>query len=926
MAGPSEVQATYISQRSADVILSDIRPVKLNVEALRSINVLLDEFLYNILAAARSLATSQLRAGLNKVLPTTLGKEALLEAEMEMRAYVERTGASNASLAVEEQGKEFNLQWAFELIRLKCQAYSTLSDSDEDPQAEARLAERIGKAIPDVSPPKGTLVAPAALYLTAIIESVCEHVLSNVGKVATRDSSRTTATMQDLFVALCEDDSIYGLFKTMKVYDHIENLTKSTKPRRRSHSRPGDHNRTLSQASSPGQAAPPLLRTRMSSESSLSTAVTKNPGTLDSRSSFDKTRAMKMFTNNRTSSDRGGNGSLHEGRGSHKRSDSVLSDATKQVIAAYEADDASSDAEFDDMMRSGSTMKVSLTPDRLKSMEVYNKEKGLRKRAVRQSDSRNSLRTEEKIVEETPNVKPKPSRSRQSSIVSTPPVSMSATRIRSFSAAMPPQDMNSHARTPFAAKASMLPPPPPPPLPPSLVSTRGRTMPPVSSLSKHATRHTSRNSIDLDDEDSDFAPPSPLRQTAPVSAGARDLIDFLAKGPPDMGPPPIGMLDTPKKSGRLQRMISKLSLKDGDGKRNSNGSPNSSKGSRTAPSIPTSPVYPRPVPPRIIPAPISPPESSDESSLVDQDPTPAPTPARPRKTSSARKAVPIISKPEPPMPVADFAAQTTPKASSSTASRTISKSTTPARSQVNGHVSQTSIKDKDTSRSETPVRPDVPAITVPVSPPERGSSNNAVVDMAKAPEPTSPAKDTAGHARDMHRLMAHATNADECRLLVDMFLIRSGLHPDVASDHQTHYPSPPSDAHQPLPIAVESELEQSLVELFLGSLIDEEEEESFTPGSTTIASFTPGSCSDSDAKPVTLPVSPPDTPLAHVCSSDVPPEGYRKPYSAGALGAHPSGPVPPGVHNPSQKVYIPNDLVTTLAESSDTTVPASIRI
>lgn len=42
------------------------------------------------------------------------------------------------------------------------------------------------------------------------------HILSNVGRVATRDSSRTTASSQDLFVALCEDDSMYTLFKTMK--------------------------------------------------------------------------------------------------------------------------------------------------------------------------------------------------------------------------------------------------------------------------------------------------------------------------------------------------------------------------------------------------------------------------------------------------------------------------------------------------------------------------------------------------------------------------------------------------------------------------------------------------------------------------------------------------------------------------------------
>lgn len=57
-------------------------------------------------------------------------------------------------------------------MRLKCQAYSTLSDSDEDPQAESRLVDRLGKSVNGATPPKATLVAPAALYLTAILEYV----------------------------------------------------------------------------------------------------------------------------------------------------------------------------------------------------------------------------------------------------------------------------------------------------------------------------------------------------------------------------------------------------------------------------------------------------------------------------------------------------------------------------------------------------------------------------------------------------------------------------------------------------------------------------------------------------------------------------------------------------------------------------------
>lgn len=56
------------------------------------------------------------------------------------------------------------------------------------------------------------------LLLTFVISTsiTVRHILSNVGRVIARDSSRANATVNDLFVALCEDDSIYGLFKNMK--------------------------------------------------------------------------------------------------------------------------------------------------------------------------------------------------------------------------------------------------------------------------------------------------------------------------------------------------------------------------------------------------------------------------------------------------------------------------------------------------------------------------------------------------------------------------------------------------------------------------------------------------------------------------------------------------------------------------------------
>lgn len=49
-----------------------------------------------------------------------------------------------------------------------------------------------------------------------VLTSPSRRTLSKVSRVAARDSSRALATVQDLFVALCEDHTIYGTFRSMK--------------------------------------------------------------------------------------------------------------------------------------------------------------------------------------------------------------------------------------------------------------------------------------------------------------------------------------------------------------------------------------------------------------------------------------------------------------------------------------------------------------------------------------------------------------------------------------------------------------------------------------------------------------------------------------------------------------------------------------
>lgn len=91
--------------------MSDIRPIKFSSDGLKSTNVFLDELLYSVLAASRSLVTSEIKIGLLKVLPTPLGKEAVLEAEMELRSYIDRTGSPPTASDV----ADFHLQWSFEV-------------------------------------------------------------------------------------------------------------------------------------------------------------------------------------------------------------------------------------------------------------------------------------------------------------------------------------------------------------------------------------------------------------------------------------------------------------------------------------------------------------------------------------------------------------------------------------------------------------------------------------------------------------------------------------------------------------------------------------------------------------------------------------------------------------------------------------------
>ena len=533
---------------------------------------------------------------------------------------------------------------------------------------------------------------------------------------------------------------------------------------------------------------------------------------------------------------------------------------------------------------------------------MYNKEKNERgtRKPVQKTESLTSLKSNQivpptpelprsarnvsaSMMEETPGNKIPGQRTRQTSLSnSSPPVTTTATRLRTVSASMPSGEQFPHALRKHV-KASTL-----PSNPPTTYQFRERNMPaqqPHPATGPQArVRNVTRNreSLDLDDvmgiSEDDEAPqevvaksPVPRPTKYPVSAGARDLIDFLAEGPPDAPDEPssAGSIskdasrspDTPKKGGRLQRMISKLTLKDAEQKHltSSSSAESYSKSSRRPQSgfnqSPlASPLYSKPVPPRPPPIPTSPYSTPSQSSTSLVEPS-----SRVRRPSNVRTTVPSSWEQGSITPESSKTTITLVKGVQDLPSARVAPPSSKPQS-VNGQAKNNQAREEAKPRSSPPriVKQPIPTTTssgpkVPPPPLESQSlkTKSIISDQSAIMAALSQ------HAQEMRRLLTSATNVDECRLLVDMFLAKSGLHFETLD-----YSSPPlpSTVPQPDP-GTEADLENSLVELFLGGA---GEEGSKVDGDDQMLSRIDKSVNNqssaSEGSSISLPMSPPDTP------------------------------------------------------------------
>ena len=79
---------SYVCQRAAHAIIADVGPLRISSDALQAINMFIDEFLSYLLISASSLDLVCLKTAVTHLLSDSLGKNALAEAEVELKQAI----------------------------------------------------------------------------------------------------------------------------------------------------------------------------------------------------------------------------------------------------------------------------------------------------------------------------------------------------------------------------------------------------------------------------------------------------------------------------------------------------------------------------------------------------------------------------------------------------------------------------------------------------------------------------------------------------------------------------------------------------------------------------------------------------------------------------------------------------------------------
>ncbi|KAJ2964383.1 hypothetical protein NQZ79_g715 [Umbelopsis isabellina] len=412
----------YVSIQAASAIIAEVGPLRISSDALVALNQFLDEFLIMLLVHAQCLDLAQFKSAVAHTLSySSLGKNAIVEAELELKSY----------LAIAEVDAELDVY-----ERMRTQKFGPILLLNDVVQHIRNRTDEFGALVAPQSkmlptPPKpGAIVSSiVAMYLTAIVEHIAEYVLLGIARTCEAEDM-SHVRIKEVYSTLLEDTQVGSAFSSMDLKTRLEKRLNangqngfvpgspmtSTK-----YSVPMSPTSVISDMSSaegnfPYQNCQSVGRDsegefevngdQLSIRSEPFMPRSEQPQRPSSRASQNSKSLPSMGKSNtyrptsvlNQSSANGGAGTPPSPKaktgfrlfGKKKKAPKDMENADIFVRAASPSTENDSDdtkaMDFEELMMSGGTMKVTLTPNRLKSIEVNEK-------AVQQEKLQNTWHT-----------------------------------------------------------------------------------------------------------------------------------------------------------------------------------------------------------------------------------------------------------------------------------------------------------------------------------------------------------------------------------------------------------------------------------------------------------------------------------------------------------------------------------------------------
>ncbi|KAH6649694.1 hypothetical protein F5144DRAFT_479717 [Chaetomium tenue] len=159
-------------------------PAIVSPAALHLINNFLDQLLFNFLCVSRATTLSALRPAVAEVLKPKLAKDAVNQADEELREYLGGDDEDGNQPHARDPGSpsDWDLELAWKRTRLRCMVYSSLGDMEEEDEDYYMEQGHLDTAPDDQL---SEAVSPAvAIFLTSILEFMGEQALIVAGQAA----------------------------------------------------------------------------------------------------------------------------------------------------------------------------------------------------------------------------------------------------------------------------------------------------------------------------------------------------------------------------------------------------------------------------------------------------------------------------------------------------------------------------------------------------------------------------------------------------------------------------------------------------------------------------------------------------------------------------------------------------------------------